>query len=189
MSTQAFPSTPYYPRLTLSLVFFFPSLPYPWYAPTLVWTEIATYMLPPKPHPLVYLERTLFHQPVVDFSFGTPEYFLSRIFVSKAIWRCNLVMILGQQPRYQCVPSSITMWQLFHREPSVLSWHHKLLTRQLLPTYTPWRRWGHRPQSKGSIAREDSNNKGSLHNKGQGIQIQWWIWFKDIQVFCWDIHN
>ena len=57
-----------------------------------------------------------------------------RIFVSKAVWRCNLVKVLGQQPRYQCVASSVTMWQLFHREPSVSSWHHKLLTRQLLPT-------------------------------------------------------
>ena len=58
----------------------------------------------------------------------------TRIFVSKVVWRCNLVKVLGQQPRYQRVASSATMWQLFHREPSVSSRHHKLLTRQLLPT-------------------------------------------------------
>ena len=117
-----------------------------------------SYILPPKPPPLVYFERTLFHQPVVDFPFKHPNI-SKKYFVSKAVWRCNLVKVLGQQPRYQLVPSSITMWQLFHKEPSVSSWHHKLLTRQLLPTYTPWRRWGHRPQNKRSIEREDSTTR------------------------------
>ena len=41
--------------------------------------------------------------------------FSRRIFVAKAVRRCNLVKVLGQQPRYQRVPSSVTMWQLFHR--------------------------------------------------------------------------
>ena len=100
------------------------------------------------------------------FPVRTPEYFQEEYFVSKAVWWCNLVKVLGQQPRYQCVPSSVTMWQLFHREPSVLSRHHKLLTRQLLPTYMQWRRWGHRPQNHRSMAREDSDNKGSFRNNG-----------------------
>ena len=128
-----------------------------------------SYFLPPKP-PLVYLERMLIHQAIVDFPLNT-QIFPRRKFIAEVVWRCNLVKVLGQQPRYQRAPSSVTMWQLFHREPSVSSRHHKLLTRQLLPTYTPRRQWGHRPQNKGSIAREDSNNKGSFCNKGQGIQI------------------
>ena len=147
-----------------------------------------SYFLPPKPPPLAYLERTLCHQHVVDFPFEHLNI-SKEIICSKAVWWCNLVKVHGQQPRYQRMPSSITMWQLFHREPSVLSWHHKLLTRQLLPNYMPWRRWDHRPQSKESIAMKNSNNKSSLHNKGQGIQIQRWIWFKEIQVFYGDIHN
>ena len=40
----------------------------------------------------------------------------------------------------------------------------------------------------GVLQGKISNNKGSLHNKGQGIQIQRWICFKEIQVFCWDTH-
>lgn len=58
-----------------------------------------------------------------------------RIFIARTVPRCNSVTTLGQQPRYQRAPSSVTMWQLFHRWPSVPSRHHKLLTRQLLPTY------------------------------------------------------
>ena len=73
------------------------------------------------------------HQPVVDFPFKHPNI-SKKYFVSKAVWRCNLVKVLGQQPRYQHVASSVTMWQLFHWEPSVSSRHHKLLTIQLLPT-------------------------------------------------------
>ena len=141
-------------------------------------------VLPPKPHSLAYLERTLFHQPIVDFPLEHLNI-SKEIICSKAVRRCNLVKVLGQQPRYQHMPSSVTLWQLFHGESLVSSWHHKLLTRQLLPTYTPWRRWDHRPQNKRGIAREDSGNKGSFRNKGQGIQIQQQIWFKEIQVFCW----
>ena len=147
-----------------------------------------SYVLPPKPSPLGYKREHFCISPLWISRLNTWT-FLRKLFVAKAVRRCNLVKVLGQRPWYQRVPSSITMWQLFHREPSILSRHHKLLTRQLLPTYTPWRQWGHRPQSKGSIAREDLNNKGSLHNKGQGIQIQRRICFKEIQVFCWDIHN
>ena len=88
------------------------------------------------------------------FPIWTPEHFQGEYFVAKAVWQCNLVKVLGQQPRYQRLPSSITMWQLFHREPSVSSRHHQLLTLQPLPIYMPWRLWGHRPRNTGSIARE-----------------------------------
>ena len=168
--TQAFPSTPDYSWLTFPTTLLLFSLPCP--HPSFMWTKTMSYVLPPTPPPLVYFERTLFHQLVVDFPFEHLNIFQGEYFVAKAVWRCNLVKVLGQQPRYQRVPSSVTMWQLFHRGPSVFSWHHKLLTKQLLPTYTQSRRWGRRPQNQRSIAREDSNNKGSFHNKGQGVQIR-----------------
>ena len=41
-----------------------------------------SYFLPPKP-PLVYLERTLLHQPVVDFPFEHLNIFKEKIFKTK----------------------------------------------------------------------------------------------------------
>ena len=35
--------------------------------------KITTYMLPPKPHSLVYFEETQFYQPIMDFPFEHPN--------------------------------------------------------------------------------------------------------------------
>ena len=52
------------------------------------------------------------------FPVRTQGYFpKGNIFVARAVWWGNLAMVLGQQPRYQRVSSSITMWQLFHKGP------------------------------------------------------------------------
>ena len=52
------------------------------------------------------------------FPVRTQGYFpKGNIFVARAVRWGNLAMVLGQQPRYQRVSSSVTMWQLFHRGP------------------------------------------------------------------------
>ena len=143
-SAQDFPITPYYPRLTFLArsSFCFPFLDHIRLSCKL--RPCPTFFL--QNHLLLFIRENTIASTCCGFPVWTPKYFQGEYFVAKAVWRCNLVKVLGQQPRYQRVPSSITMWQLFHREPLVSSWHHKLLTRQLLLIYTPWRRWGHRPQ-------------------------------------------
>ena len=185
-STQAFTITPDYPRLPSLLLFIF----FPYHNHIHLSCRLRpchTFFL--QNHVLLCTWGNTIASTRCGFPVWTPEYFQDEYFISKVVWWCNLVKVLGQQHRYQRVPSSVTMWQLFHREPTVSSRHHKLLTRQLLPTYMPWRQWGHRPQSRGVLQGRNSNNESSLNIKGQEIQIQQRICFKEIQVFCWDIHN
>ena len=128
-STQAFPITPNYPKANFSLLFFFsfPSL----------FTICANLLYELRPRHTCFLQNYILlllwgntiSSTHCGFPVRTPEYFQEEYFVSRAVWRCNLVKVLGQQPRYQRVSSSVTMWQLFHRGPLVLSRHHKLLTR------------------------------------------------------------
>ena len=75
-STQAFPSTPYYPRLTLLWCSsFLPFLVHNMRQPLYEVRSQHTCFLR-KPPPLVYFERTLFHQPVVDFPFKHPNIYI-----------------------------------------------------------------------------------------------------------------
>ena len=137
-SNEAFPITPDYPRLTFHCCssFSFPSL-------TTVCTSLSYVLRSRDTHFLQnhVLLFTLREHYFIDLLWicrlNTKIFFPRRMFVARAIRRGNLVKVLGQQPRYQRVPSSVTMWQLFHRDPAVSSRHHKLLTRQLLPTYMP----------------------------------------------------
>ena len=110
-STQAFLSTPYYPRQTFAryssfLPFFVHNMRQPLYE---VRSQHTCFL---RNHLLLFTLR--------DHYFINPLWISrlnTQIFVSKVVWRCNLVKVLGQQPRYQRVPSSVTMWQLFHRGP------------------------------------------------------------------------
>ena len=127
-STQAFLSTPYYPMLTFPrcssfLAFLVHNMRQPLYE---VRSQHTCFL---RNHLLLFTLREHYFINLLWISRSN-----TRIFTSKVVWRCNLVNVLGQQPRYQRVASSVTMWQLFHREPSVSSRHHKLLTRQLLST-------------------------------------------------------
>ena len=133
---SGFLSTPYYPRLTFPKcssfhAFLVHSLRQPLYE---VRSQHTCFL---QNHLLLFTLREHYFINLLWISRSNTRIFLRRIFVTKVVRRCNSVKVLGQQPRYQCVPSSIAMWQLFHREPSVSSRHHKLLTRQLLPTYKP----------------------------------------------------
>ena len=133
--TQAFTINPDYPRLTFFplLFFFFPLLDHIWLSCIL--SPCHTFLL--QNHLLLLNLREHYVINLLWISRWNTRTFSRRIFCSKVVWRCNLVKVHGQQPQYQRVPSSVTMWQLFHKEPSVSSWHHKLLTRQLLPIYMP----------------------------------------------------
>jgi hypothetical protein len=100
-----------------------------------VYTEIRTDVLLPKPAISAPFVRALLHQPVVDFPLEPKDIFTTRMFVARAVLRCNLVKVLGQQPQYHRALSGTIHVVAIHRWPSVPSRHHKLLTRKLLPTY------------------------------------------------------
>ena len=76
--------TPNYSSTNFSLLFFF-FLPFLNYSmrQSFISTEIKTYVLPPKPHSLVYFEGTLFYQPIVDFPFEHPNIFKKNILNQK----------------------------------------------------------------------------------------------------------
>ena len=134
-STQTFTITPDYPLLTFftTLLLLSFTRPHPSFHADL--RPCHTFFL--QNHLLLLILREHYVINLLWISRWNTRTFSRRIFCSKVVWRCNLVKVHGQQPQYQRVPSSVTMWQLFHRESSVSSRHHKLLTRQLLPTYTP----------------------------------------------------
>ena len=115
-STQAFPSTPYYPRLTFSWCSsFLPFLVHNMRQPLYELRSQHTCFL--QNYILLFTLREHYFINPLWISCSNTRIFLRRIFVSKAVWRSNLVKVLGQQPRYQRMPSSITLWQLFHRGP------------------------------------------------------------------------
>ena len=105
-STQAFTTTPDYPRLLSLLLFFCFSFP----------DHICLscrlgpcHMFFLQNHiPLLTLREHYFINPLCIFCSNT-WIFSRRIFVAKAEWQCNLVKVLGQQPRFQCMLSSVTM--------------------------------------------------------------------------------